>query len=781
MMLSSPEIPWVAHGFQSGGRDTQRKHFCNPVVDMHSNVIICSTGNQDGTLIRQKIPSLKTGAQYRARVKSATVRMIENVPAPPRAGSARRRPWSATAAMSKSMDTSRPQSVQRARSAANSRPGSGRPRSARLKNTGTMRHPSYGDSGIQTGSNVRKLYSAMSNYTDEERHDMQNFQPDPDHRYFSRHSRCHNQDHLHRQLVQSVPQTACEDCGASCPSNNYAFRAPSNPTLAELFQEYMTRPRTAPATRKEFEQVPKYSNITRGNTPHFCNFVRKLKLHERYDLSSPRVRQAFGSNDDLDDLDALSLKSVGSRSSRSTKVSGRSGGVQGRPGSPSDEGDLEDEYSSKIDVTVKTPTPVRAPGSGSAGSDSDGKSRKASSKLGGKSDTNSRSKSTGLSETISVPGGSRDEGGTPLPPGEPLAGWQDKKPTRKCHGTKNDKNTFNLSGGKGKGDGDGTGKGKNVKIIVKKERKTYERMRPGQDNPKIEVQGEDKGNGKRDGDGSSEEEDYRMVVIRSSIFSDSDEEVEEHVQGQSEPVDPLKVSPKLPEVPPPKLKESDKEKKTPRLSDRQPIALNQDPFKVDPADHLDYELKMRRKEFEMMAADALNTSVYKGSGGGNSFNQGRLALSKQSSRFELPMDMRVLETMSPQEYLRQYCIISSRRKTLYAKIFMKHKDGKLGVLTQRDLEKAIKDVLINTISQEMVEKIFNMVGINEEVHVDQKLFAGIAAFAERILYSQFVTEDTVDLPDRQKEKIECADFCSLNWKFHGLTIHPEIERLLRCL
>jgi hypothetical protein len=56
----------------------------------------------------------------------------------------------------------------------------------------------------------------------------------------------------------------------------------------------------------------------------------------------------------------------------------------------------------------------------------------------------------------------------------------------------------------------------------------------------------------------------------------------------------------------------------------------------------------------------------------------------------------------------------------------------------QDLEKAIKDVLINTISQEMVEKIFDMVGIDEDVQVDQKLFSGIAAFAERILYSRFV-------------------------------------------
>lgn len=59
---------------------------------------------------------------------------------------------------------------------------------------------------------------------------------------------------------------------------------------------------------------------------------------------------------------------------------------------------------------------------------------------------------------------------------------------------------------------------------------------------------------------------------------------------------------------------------------------------------------------------------------------GRLALSKQSSRFELPMDMRLLEVMTPLEYLSRYCIVTSRRQMLYDKIYNKHKDGRTGKL-----------------------------------------------------------------------------------------------------
>ncbi|XP_074643243.1 uncharacterized protein LOC141900312 [Tubulanus polymorphus] len=160
---------------------------------------------------------------------------------------------------------------------------------------------------------------------------------------------------------------------------------------------------------------------------------------------------------------------------------------------------------------------------------------------------------------------------------------------------------------------------------------------------------------------------------------------------------------------------------------------------------------------------------------------GRLALSKQSCRFELPMDMRKLETMSPQEYLREYCVISSRRNTLYSKIFMKNKDGKIGVLTPKDLEKALKDVLINSITAEQMNYMFDLIQIDEDSKIDQKLFSGIAALAERLLYQKFVTEDTVDLPDHQKERIESADFCALNWKFHGVNVNPFVEKILRAL
>ena len=43
------------------------------------------------------------------------------------------------------------------------------------------------------------------------------------------------------------------------------------------------------------------------------------------------------------------------------------------------------------------------------------------------------------------------------------------------------------------------------------------------------------------------------------------------------------------------------------------------------------------------------------------------------------------------------------------------------------------------------------------------------------------TEDTQDMPEYQKERIECADFCALDWKFHGVNVNPHMSKLLHMI
>ena len=45
----------------------------------------------------------------------------------------------------------------------------------------------------------------------------------------------------------------------------------------------------------------------------------------------------------------------------------------------------------------------------------------------------------------------------------------------------------------------------------------------------------------------------------------------------------------------------------------------------------------------------------------------------------------------------------------------------------------------------------------------------------------FRTDDTQDLPDYQKDKIECADFGSLKSKLDGIKISKKMLKLLQSL
>lgn len=83
---------------------------------------------------------------------------------------------------------------------------------------------------------------------------------------------------------------------------------------------------------------------------------------------------------------------------------------------------------------------------------------------------------------------------------------------------------------------------------------------------------------------------------------------------------------------------------------------------------LDFELSETKKDeltareiFSTLKEVKINTNI------------GRLALSRNVCRFELPFDMKILEKIEPLDYLRKYCKISDRRKAFYKRVFDKLK------------------------------------------------------------------------------------------------------------
>jgi len=162
---------------------------------------------------------------------------------------------------------------------------------------------------------------------------------------------------------------------------------------------------------------------------------------------------------------------------------------------------------------------------------------------------------------------------------------------------------------------------------------------------------------------------------------------------------------------------------------------------------------------------------------------GRLSLSKNICRFELPMDMLQFETLTPAQYLERYCRVTDRRKILYKRCFdkFKLKSEKHDYLNEKLFEDALIDVHMKSINKSQVAMIVELACLKPTDQINLQLFTGLAALSERILFDHFVTEDTVDLPQYQKDKIECADFGSLNSKLDGLNVNKDMLKLLHSL
>ncbi|XP_056021258.1 uncharacterized protein LOC125675297 isoform X4 [Ostrea edulis] len=293
-----------------------------------------------------------------------------------------------------------------------------------------------------------------------------------------------------------------------------------------------------------------------------------------------------------------------------------------------------------------------------------------------------------------------------------------------------------------------------------------------------------------------EERRRRGIVKKEKKPINRTKKMKEEMEDKVEPPKPTESPPPAPsmediknkdikvdlEVPTlPSVEEKKKEKKEKRKAERHLVSQpkHETPPPKDPEDDLDDQLKQRLKNFdfavmEMTGDDSPRKNVQK-----TTWVTGRLALSQQSSRFTLPIDMARLEQMSPLDYVKNFCVIKRRRKKLYQDIYMKHREKSAGAIPFKDLEKAMTMVLVNTITSDDYKRIVELLDITETTKVDQDAFSAMAALAERLMCSTHVSQEQVDQPDYQKEKIECADFSALKWKLTGVEVNPKIERILK--
>lgn len=94
--------------------------------------------------------------------------------------------------------------------------------------------------------------------------------------------------------------------------------------------------------------------------------------------------------------------------------------------------------------------------------------------------------------------------------------------------------------------------------------------------------------------------------------------------------------------------------------------------------------------------------------------QGPHSLSRQSCRFELPMDMLVLEQLSPLQYVSQFCRVNSRRKTLFRHYFVKNDRDRDGVMNERTPKRSPRSV--RPVHRHCTSKCYSRTLRHREIH-----------------------------------------------------------------
>ncbi|CAF1360889.1 unnamed protein product [Rotaria sordida] len=166
----------------------------------------------------------------------------------------------------------------------------------------------------------------------------------------------------------------------------------------------------------------------------------------------------------------------------------------------------------------------------------------------------------------------------------------------------------------------------------------------------------------------------------------------------------------------------------------------------------------------------------------NAVSIGPMPLSLQACRFELPSDLKILETITPLKYLTNYCSLSSRRQYQFKRLFNKYRN-RYHLFELSDLYLSILSIHKENFTRQQYNYLCQLIDLinNQEYEFKFDTYAGILALCERILYySSKLYNDQTDLYST-KHAIEKCDFYSLDRKLAGLNISDAMKRLLYAL
>jgi len=99
--------------------------------------------------------------------------------------------------------------------------------------------------------------------------------------------------------------------------------------------------------------------------------------------------------------------------------------------------------------------------------------------------------------------------------------------------------------------------------------------------------------------------------------------------------------------------------------------------------------------------------------------------------------------MTPAKYIENYCRVNDRRKAFYKKVFDKYKLKPEGMDSEEYLnlelfEECLIDVHTKSIEQNHINLVVSLACIDESSKINLRLFQGLAALSERVLFDFFV-------------------------------------------
>ncbi|XP_022103851.1 translation initiation factor IF-2-like isoform X2 [Acanthaster planci] len=556
-----------------------------------------------------------------------------------------------------------------------------------------------------------------------------------------------------------------------------------------------TKPKS---TKKEFLQLPRHNNIRRGTVPHYTNFVKRVELGLRDRTPSPPPRRRIAFEDESGKRHSPSLESSSSADEEEGELV------------LSEEEDDEDEI--EEDVSIRIPTPIEPPPDDGPEEPPSEEGREAWTQP--KAPTPSPALSGRNSPELDVPETSPvDEPEEPPPPREQSPPPRDPTPPLReptpppsestpppreptpppREPTPPPREPTPPPEPKPKKEVriqetpvPPPAKPKTVPQTPEKKTKSCLAKKP--EVPK-DVQPQPKPPTPEPAPKVVEEVATQMEDKRTEIPPLATEE--ESTEDAQTVQDAAQEEPGEPEP----EQTGDLEKLAPETEDKlekkklgPPPKYKVDLFGVDSQamkDLLDMEMRMRRKgpgshvsDTESAPPDIPEHLLRRR----QPWQQGRLALSRRACRFELPMDVHLLENMSPTEYLQKYCIVSKRRQAMYRRAFSKVDRSNSMKINKKEFNIAVLEALVDTVNTDQIQDALQLLEADNFTQFGPKLFCAICSLLERLHYSDYVTEDTIDQESLvAKERVEDADFLALDWKLDGCVINPSLKRLLYML